>query len=444
MDSHTDLPTVKEASYYDSWRVFTTVLAPTILKGVIKRRPWIEAAAQYLGLDTTAVQLLQQLRRKYGSGPLLINLLFRSQVIVFDPKDVARVLDGTPVPFSPATKEKKSALEHFEPGNLLISDPERRKDLRPVHEHALATGERVHPFAERFNRVIKEELDALFQQADDNGEMQLNWATFQKTWFKIIRRITLGDAARHDDQLTLDMDAIRQRANWGFLARTNNSVLERVQRTLTGYLDYPEEGSLISRFPRGHTSDLELPSQVAQWLFAWDAAGIAMARALALLGCQPEQQQRAYEEVATAVPLDRPFSRAVYLDAIRLWPTTPVILRDLTDDATLGGRAIAKGTGVMIFAPLFNRDTEKVGFADRMEASTWLDGEVETERGFVPFSSGPAMCPAHNLVPMVAGLFIDGLLSRARIGLAWPVLDPEALPGTLDHTEVKLRVSKRV
>lgn len=92
-----------------------------------------------------------------------------------------QVLEGTPIPFGQATKEKKSALEHFEPGNLLISDPERRKQLRLVHEEALATKQRVHPFAERFNHVINEELDSLLQSMNDNDEMELDWDRVSET-----------------------------------------------------------------------------------------------------------------------------------------------------------------------------------------------------------------------------------------------------------------------
>jgi hypothetical protein len=292
---------------------------PALTKGVIKRRPWIEAAAQYLGLDTSAVRFLQEMRKKYGNGPLLINLVFRSQVVVLDPPDVMQVLEGTPIPFGQATKEKKSALEHFEPGNLFISDPERRKQLKPVHEEALATKQRVHPFAERFNHVINEELDLLLRTMNDNDEMELNWDRVSETWFRIIRRITLGDSAREDHQLTDDMGAIRDRGNWGFLAFSDNSKLESVQRRLSEYLKEPEEGSLISRFPKGHdeASKLELPSQIAQWLFAWDAAGISTIRALALLGCQPEEQREAAKEAKTATGSDRPFPRAVFLDAVR-------------------------------------------------------------------------------------------------------------------------------
>lgn len=429
---------VKEASYYDTWRVFWTMVAPTLGKGVIKRRPLVEAAVQYLGLDTNAVQLLQELRKKYGSGPLLFRFLFRSQVIVLDPKDAAQVLDETPVPFTSASREKKSSLNHFEPGNVLIADPKRRKQLRPVQEHALVTNERLQPFAERFKRVIDEELDSLLQNANDKSEFDLD--TFSQTWFRIIRRIVLGDSARDDNQLTAVLDDIRRRGNWGFTALPDPSKLESFQKQAAQYLQKREEGSLVSRLPNSPGLDLE--GQITHWLFAFDPAGIVTARALALLGCQPDEPEKARKE-ARAARADRPFSRAVFLDAVRLWPTTPAILRELTADHTIGGQAVRKGTGVIVFAPLFHRDDERLGFAQQMATDTWMDKEADPANALYPFSSGPAMCPAHNLVPMVASLVIDGLLAKASIALIEPKLDPKSLPGTLDHFEIKLRLTER-
>jgi cytochrome P450 len=116
----------------------------------------------------------------------------------------------------------------------------------------------------------------------------------------------------------------------------------------------------------------------------------------------------------------------------------------LTQDHQLGGKTIKKGTGVVIFAPFFHRDNEKLDFANKMAPDIWMDKEALLSDGLVPFSAGPAMCPGHNLVPMVASLFIDRLLSEASITLVEPSLDPNALPGTLNNFEVKLRCTRRM
>ena len=410
---------MSQASIYDSLRVFQTVIVPTLAKGVIKRRPWVEALAQHLGLDTNAVQLLQELRKKYGPSPLLLWLPFRSQVVILDPKDASQVLSGTPVPFTSATKEKKSSLGHFEPNHILIAGPERRAQLRPVHENALATKDRVHPLMERFQTVINEELDSLIQSTSTQPESTLDFPTFSEAWFRIVRRITLGDAARDDTDLTATLDAIRLRGNWGFMAPANDSKLAAVQSQLAHYIQTAEPGgSLASLLPKdtNNNNNLDLVSQLTHYLFGFDAAAIATFRALALLGAHPDAQASAHDEAAASNP-DRPFARAIFLESLRLWPTTPAILRELDQDAAIGGHGqghvFPKGTGVVIFTPLFHRDTENLEWADRLEPGQWMG---EHGRADVDLAKG--------------------------LELVRPGLEAGKLPGTLDHAEVVLRVKR--
>lgn len=439
MEARAETVTTARVSLLDTFRIIKAVVAPTIAKGVIKRRASMVALAQRRDLDAKAVRLMQRLRKTYGDGPLLLPLPFRPQLLLLNPQHVAEVLEGTPSPFTPASKEKRSALAHFEPGNVLISNASRRAGLRPLHEHALATNERVHPFAEHFHRIVREELQALLPPAG-TGVRNVGWDDFSQSWFRIVRRIVLGDGAREDEELTNELDDLRRRGNWAFAAFTNKGKLQRYQQRVAEYQRQPEQGSLISRF--SNRPEVEPQSQVAQWLFAFDAAGIATFRALALLGCQPDEQTRAVEE-ADAAAADRPFARALLVDTVRLWPTTPAILRELTEDQVIGGQMIKKGTGIIIFAPFFHRDNERLDIANRLAPAIWFDRESKPSDGLVPFSGGAAICPAHNLVPLVASLAIGVLLSKATISVVEPSLDPDRLPGSLDHFEIKIRLTQR-
>ncbi|KAK3984504.1 cytochrome P450 [Cladorrhinum sp. PSN332] len=230
--------------------------------------------------------------------------------------------------------------------------------------------------------------------------------------------------------------------NWGFLAFTDHNKLERYQELVTKYLEKREEGSLVSRLPK-NKDNIDLASQVAQWLFAFDAAAMATYRALALLAAHPKEQDTAFQEAKLEAGVDRPFTRGAFLESLRLWPTTPAILQELTEDHQIGGKLIKKGTGVVIFTPFFHRDNEKLPFANKLSPDRWKDEEVIIEKGSVPFSSGPTICPAHNLVPMVASLVMDGGLKGAKIRLIRPELDVENLPGTLNKFEVELNLSVR-
>ncbi|MDR6821045.1 cytochrome P450 [Neorhizobium sp. 2083] len=426
------------ASVFDTLRVVRSVLAPTIAKGVIKRRPLMEATAEHGDLDAKAVQLMQRLRTKYGDGPLKLSIPFRPQVLLLDAAHVAQVLEGAPSPFSPATKEKRSALAHFEPGNVLISGPERREELRPVHENALATETRRHPFFERFQMIIDEEFDDLL--SNFTADKQVKWKDFAEPWFRIVRRVVLGDRARDDAALTGLLDELRRRANWAFAIPTNRKKLRSFQMRIAAYLQNPEPVSLIARLPDDR--QLQLESQIAQWLFAFDAAGIATFRALALVGSHHETQEALRQE-SKLVAADRRFARAIFLDTIRLWPTTPAILRELTEDAHIGETMIRKGTGVIIFAPFFHRDDEHLAFAHRLNPAPWVDQEAAAPKGLVPFSAGPAMCPAHNLVPMLGSLTIGMFLQETEISLLQPAMRPDHLPASFNHFGIALQLSHR-
>src|SRR5690625_3995660 len=95
-------------------RVISRVLGSPILKGPIIRRPKAVNLAERLNLDSAGVDELKQLRAKYGSGPVQLQLFpGRRVAILLDPDDVHRVLNDTPDPFSPASLEKRGALNYF-------------------------------------------------------------------------------------------------------------------------------------------------------------------------------------------------------------------------------------------------------------------------------------------------------------------------------------------
>ncbi|WP_298251294.1 hypothetical protein [uncultured Arthrobacter sp.] len=114
----TALPT---ATALETTRVVLGVLLPTIAKGPIIRRPRMVGLAARWDLDTKAVGIVRQLHAKYPDGPLLLKLPLRKQALALAPGDVDTVLARSPEPFSPASSEKRAALSHFEPHNVLIS-----------------------------------------------------------------------------------------------------------------------------------------------------------------------------------------------------------------------------------------------------------------------------------------------------------------------------------
>jgi hypothetical protein len=63
---------VARASLIDTLDIFGSILLPTFGKGILIRRPAMEAAAERGGLNTGAVKTMQRLRQKYGLASLLL------------------------------------------------------------------------------------------------------------------------------------------------------------------------------------------------------------------------------------------------------------------------------------------------------------------------------------------------------------------------------------
>jgi cytochrome P450 len=134
------------------------------------------------------------------------------------------------------------------------------------------------------------------------------------------------------------------------------------------------------------------------------------------------------------------------LESVRLWPTTPTILRDTTQDTEWRDGpdrfTVTAGAALMIVVPAFHRDDDLLPFANRFAPDIWLDGTHRRYRQLVPFSAGPAECPGRNLVLFVTSTLIAQLLSRLRMTMvSTPQPSPDRpLPVTLNQLTLEWTV----
>ncbi|WP_230532768.1 cytochrome P450 [Microvirga roseola] len=432
------------ASIADTLAMFAEVALPTLGKGIIIRRPMIVALAEALGLDSRAVKRMQRLRAKYGAGPLVFPVPGRRQAVILNPDHVHRVLTGTPEPFTPATKEKNSVLGHFEPDVSLISPLPERRNRRRFNGEVLEEGCPVHSKADAFMPVVQEEAETLL--ARSRGEIA--WEHFATAWHKIVRRVVLGDAARDDHELTDMLAKLRAVSNWAFLHPGREDLAVQFHKRLNQHLARAEPGSLAARIAQIPKDEETSPSdQVAHYLFAFDPGGMASFRTMALLATHPDARMRAQAEIDAAGQEGRknlPLVRACFLDSLRLWPTTPAIFRETTEDVEWDGGTVPKNTHILIFTPFFHRDDERLYYAHRFNPDLWLQNEPGNGWPLVPFSGGPGICPARDFVPMMGSAMIAALMSAREIVLKNPPLDPgKPLPGTLDNYSLTFEVKPR-
>jgi cytochrome P450 len=429
------LPT---ASPLDTGRAVRDIFLPLVTQGAILRRPQVGTLAERFHADDRALRLVRRFRRRYGDGPLLFRFPGRTIGLVLAADDVRRLLAETPDPFATATAEKAGALRHFQPHAVLISDPPLRTARRELNEHALGSHQPVHQYGHHMLEVVRNELDAL--------RGTLDWDEFRSVWSRVVRRIVLGDSATDDTDLTADLDQLRADANWAEFHPRRNEVRDRFLDVVAAYVAKAEPGSLVSALEH-HDGALDPAGQVPHWLFAFDAAGIALWRLFAVLATHPDELEPIVTEARhpDASPLLAHAGAAVQ-ESLRLWPTTLVVLRESRTRTDWRDRTAPEGTEFAIVSSVFHRDDEALEFANRFEPAVWLDGRADGHWPIIPFSAGPAECPGRNVVLLATSTAVSHVADHydldvdptTRAKLAGP------LPATFNHATIRLGFWRRV
>ncbi|MCL3859702.1 cytochrome P450 [Actinotalea sp. K2] len=436
----TELP---QANLLDTVRIAGWVIAPMLARGVIVRRPPMTRLAEVVDADKRAVKLLQRMRIKYGHGPLRLRLPVRRMVVLLDPDHVHRVLAESPDPFTPATQEKVAALSHFQPHGVLISQGAERADRRRFNEEVLDSPHAVHRSADVMVGAISQELQDLLTTASTRH--LLTWDEYATTYQRVVRRVVLGDGARDDVELTDQLTTLRATANWAFLHPQRTALRAQFLHRLEAHLERATPGSLAASWAHAPTTQATHPvEQVPQWMFAFDAGSWASYRALALLHAHPEGLARAQQEVAgrdLSTPQDLPFLRACILESLRLWPTTPALLRESTAPTVWDGATMPASTSILTYAPYFHRDELNLPEAHHFAPELWLSERTAKDWPLVPFSAGPAECAGRNFVLHVTSTILAHLVSGPQMRLEQPDrLDPRELPGSLDPFTLRFQV----
>lgn len=435
-----------KATPLETAQIVRDVQLPTVAKGPIIRRPRVVAAVERLGLETRAVKRMQAAARKYGKGPLMLATPGRKMAVVLDPEHVHSILDAAPEPFAPAETLKQHALKHFEPKVALVSHGAERQRRRELNEQALDHGQPAHHMADQFLPVVRQEAQQLLEDVDAGGG-ELDYETYFTAWFRVVNRVVLGDSFRDDDELIDLMETQRARGNWAFLRPVDQEARAAILNRIRHAIELAEPGSLASvmaQLPGGAPEGPE--HQVPQWLFAFDPAGMASYRALGLLASHQDRLEAARLQITSedgaAVP-ELPLLRASVLESLRLWATTPMILREATSDVAFESGIMPKGTSVLIFAPFFHRDECNLDFAHSFTPEVWDHPRSRDEWPLVPFSAGPGTCPGRELVLLLTSTFIAEIVGQRNLRMTSHQLRPGQLPGLLNNFALRFRVEAR-
>ena len=286
-------------------------------------------------------------------------------LLMLEVEDVRRVLEGSPHPFASDPEAKRKGMGAFQPDALTISRDGLWDDRRRFTEAVLDTPQPVHRHGEHFAAVAKEETAAMLDSLEDG---ELDYEALLPPYRRIVRRIVLGDSARDDEELS-DMLAMLMSKGNGMPdeppeeLRAVHGEDRRVRRgrragqpggsVRRGAVDPRHQargpGDALAVRPPGHDEHEH-------------AAGARGDR-------QPPRQR------AKLADEPSPYLNACLQDAMRLWPTTPLLSRETVEDVEWHGATVPAGTQLMIVNTFHHRDPDRVPYADRFAPEEWIDGD---------------------------------------------------------------------
>jgi cytochrome P450 len=331
-------------------------------------------------------------------------------------------------------------MTHFQPDALTISRGAQWRDRRTFNESVLATSERVHPFGKRFLVVVEDEVGRL------SPGSTLEYRHWEDLFDKITLRVIFGDSARSDQRLTELLEKLMAESNRLVGLKPTGDYYE-FYGALERHLTDPSPDSLLARFADAPQTDVtRVVHQIPHWIFAMrDTLGANAYRALAAIVADPSVDGKVREELAAADLSDPAqvdglrYLEGCLHEAMRLWPTTPLLARESTREAVLAGEQIDEGTQVMLLNVFNHRDADNVEDADRLDPERW-QGDREDYR-FNHLSNGTQDCPGGPLVLLLGKAVIGQMLVRHQLELTEPKLDPaKPLPHMFNFFEARFSV----
>lgn len=210
----------------------------------------------------------------------------------------------------------------------------------------------------------------------------------------VAKRRAAGPAGAGDDLLQHLLDAVDEEGDGGGLS--------------------PREmrDQLVTLFLAGH----ETTSHALTWT-------------LYLLSQNPDAERRLHDELDAALggraptlaDLDAlPYTEQVIKESMRLYPPVYMVARKASEDTTLGGHPVPRGSEVVLWIYLTHRDPRwfpdhaafrPERFAPEAEAAL-------PKHAFMPFGAGPRACIGRGFAMMEAKLLLAVMAQRHRLALS--------------------------
>ncbi|WP_265500440.1 cytochrome P450 [Paracoccus beibuensis] len=177
----------------------------------------------------------------------------------------------------------------------------------------------------------------------------------------------------------------------------------------------PRTGTCFSR--------AEMVDQVAVlFLAGHETSASVLAWALWLLAAHPDWQDRV---AAESTLLTEDFAsvgalrttRAVFREALRLYPAVAMFAREATRSETFRTRAVPRGAQLVLSPWHLHRHNRLWDRPDAFDPARWdtAEGKASARCAYIPFSAGPRACPGAGLAMVEGVVMLAAIVGRWRL-----------------------------
>jgi cytochrome P450 len=181
------------------------------------------------------------------------------------------------------------------------------------------------------------------------------------------------------------------------------------------------------------TDQLIVDNVVAFLMAGYDTTAFSLAWTLYLISQSPNWEERIVQEVervvgsgpVTASHVEKlGVVQQVYNESLRLYPTAPVIVRDIVNDIEFEGITIPAGTIGIIPIYAIHRHRKLWKDPNRFDPSRFSANEKPNRYQFLPFGAGPRICIGAAFAMIESTIMLAEFVRAARF---------EALPSFNPH-----------
>jgi cytochrome P450 len=172
-----------------------------------------------------------------------------------------------------------------------------------------------------------------------------------------------------------------------------------------------EEGS-------GGMTDLQVRDEVMTLLLAGhETTANALSWSCYLLAQHPEFEARLHAEAEES---SRPFTLAVFSEAMRLYPPAWIMGRRALEDVTIGGAQLARDNVAILSQYVTHRDPRWWPDPERFDPSRFLEAVERPKFAYFPFGGGGRTCIGEGFAWTEGVLVLAAIAKRWRLRLAQP------------------------